>query len=92
MVDSNYPQKENGSVITDKIGRVTFDGIGKINASLPNRYVEFEYHDRRAAAEFLNMPGRLARLEQDVWGIKQDIKEVLDLVSCNNLVGNRSRF
>jgi hypothetical protein len=34
----------------------------------------------RAAAEFLEMPGHIARLEQDVYGIKQDMKEVLNLV------------
>ena len=77
--------------ITNIIGRVTVEGIGKINASLPNRYGEFEFHDPRAAAEFLVMPRRLARLEQDV-------KEVLDLVKQqarsysedkgNNLVGD----
>ena len=74
-----------------KIGRVTVEGIGKINASLPNRYGEFEFHDPRAAAEFMVMPqrlarleqnvdGRLARLEQDFNGMKHDIKEVLDLI------------
>ena len=70
-----------------KIGRVTVQGISKINASLPNRYGEFEFHDPRTAAEFMVMPQRLVRvvqeidvLKQDVGEIKQDIKEVLDLV------------
>jgi predicted transcriptional regulator len=49
--------------ITNEIGRVTVDGVGMINASLPNRYGEFEFHDPRAAAEFLEMPRHLARLE-----------------------------
>ena len=53
--------------ITNTTGRITVDGIGKINASLPNRYGEFEFHDPRAAAEFLEMPGRIARLEQNCW-------------------------
>jgi predicted transcriptional regulator len=66
--------------IANNVGRVTVEGVGKINASLPNRYGEFEFHDPRAAAEFLGMPGRLARLEQDVDGIKNDVKEVLDIV------------
>ena len=78
--------------ITNKIGRVTVDGIGMINASLPDRHGEFEFHDPTAAAEFLEMPGRLARLEQG-------LKEVLDLVkqqgkSCSDdksgyLVGDK---
>jgi len=78
--------------ITNITGRVTVDGIGKINASLPNRYGEFEFHDPRATAEFLEMPGRIARLEQG-------FKEVLDLVkqqgkSCSDdksgyLVGDK---
>jgi predicted transcriptional regulator len=73
--------------ITNKIGRVTVEGVGMINASLPDRHGEFEFHDPRAAAEFLDMSRRFARLEQqqqeqqtDVDEIKQDIKEVLDLV------------
>jgi predicted transcriptional regulator len=79
--------------ITKTIGRVTVEGVGKINASLPNRYGEFEFHDPRTAAEFLEMPGRIARLEQG-------LKEVLDLVkqqgkSCSeakgdNLVGDKT--
>jgi hypothetical protein len=52
--------------ITEKIGRVTLEGIGKINASLPGRIGEFEFYDPRAAAEFLHMPMHLARLEQKV--------------------------
>ena len=52
--------------ITDKIGRVTIDGIGKINASLPGRFGEFEFYDPRTAAEFLCMTRLLARLEQKV--------------------------
>lgn len=73
--------------ITNMTGRITVDGIGKINASLPNRYGEFEFHDPRAAAEFLGMPGHVSRLEQNVDGIKQEVdgikqdnKEVLNLV------------
>lgn len=74
-------------VITGITGRITVDGVGKINASLPGRIGEFEFHDPRTAAEFLEMPRRLARLEQqqqeqltDVDVIKQHVKEVLDLV------------
>lgn len=66
--------------ITNTTGRITVDGIGKIDASLPNRYGEFEFHDPRAAAEFLEMPGRISRLEQNVDGIKQDMKEILNWI------------
>jgi DNA-binding transcriptional ArsR family regulator len=52
--------------ITEKIGRVTVEGIGKINASLPGRFGEFEFCDPRAAAEFLDLPRRVARLEHKV--------------------------
>jgi hypothetical protein len=85
--------------ITNTTGRITVDGICKINASLPNRYGEFEFHDPMAAAEFLVMPRRISKLEQDVGGIKQDMKEVLDLVKQqgrsyseekgDNLVGDK---
>jgi hypothetical protein len=50
--------------ITDNIGRVTVQGVGKINASLPGRYGEFEFFDPRVAAEFLEMPRRMSRLER----------------------------
>lgn len=49
--------------ITKYTGRVTVDGIGKINASLPGRIGEFEFFDPKSAAEFLEMPRRLTRLE-----------------------------
>jgi biotin operon repressor len=52
--------------ITKTIGRVTVKDIGKINASMPGRFGEFEFYDPRIAAEFLHMPMRLARLEQKV--------------------------
>jgi predicted transcriptional regulator len=61
--------------ITNTTGRITVDGIGKINASLPNRYGEFEFHDPRAAAEFLEMPGRLARLEQHMEDVLKLVKQ-----------------
>ena len=32
------------------------------------------------AAEFLEMPGRISRLEQNVDGIKQDMKEILNWI------------
>ncbi len=47
-------------------GRITIPGIGKINASLPDRIGEFEFFDPRAAAQFLDMPRRLERIEQIV--------------------------
>jgi hypothetical protein len=59
--------------ITNTTGRITVEGVGKINASLPSRHGEFEFHDPRAAAEFLEMPRRLVRLEEDM-------KVVLNLV------------
>jgi predicted transcriptional regulator len=59
-------------VITNKIGQVSLEGIGKINASLPNRYGEFEFYDPRAAAGFLEMPRRVAKLEHDIGHLLQD--------------------
>ncbi|MGB6527335.1 MAG: hypothetical protein WBF33_04445 [Candidatus Nitrosopolaris sp.] len=61
--------------ITKEIGRVTVDGIGMINASLPNRHGEFEYYDPRAAAEFLEMPARLARLEEHMENVLKLVKQ-----------------
>jgi predicted transcriptional regulator len=52
--------------ITKYTGRVTVEGIGRINASLPGRIGEFEFFDPRAAAEFLEMPRRMARIEQNM--------------------------
>jgi hypothetical protein len=52
--------------ITEYTGSVTVGGVGKINASLPGRLGEFEFHDPRRAAEFMDMPRRVARLEQKI--------------------------
>jgi DNA-binding MarR family transcriptional regulator len=60
--------------ITANIGRVTVQGVGKINASLPERYGEFEFYDPRAAAEFLEMPRRLARLERNMNELSEQIR------------------
>lgn len=51
--------------IVDKIGRVTVEGIGKINASLPGRNGEFEFYDPRTAAEFLPKERKIEYVEID---------------------------
>jgi len=57
--------------ITEYTGRVTVEGIGKINASLPARTGEFEFYDPRAAAQFLDLPRDVSKLRQDVRRILQ---------------------
>jgi hypothetical protein len=56
-----------------RIGQVNVEGIGKVNASGPRYRGEFEFCDPRAAAEYLKMPMRLEKMEQDV-------KEIRDLL------------
>jgi len=44
-------------------GQVTYDGIGKVNASKPRHIGEFEFFDPRALSEYLLMPQRLRNVE-----------------------------
>lgn len=44
-------------------GQVTYDGIGKVNASPPRHIGEFEFHDPRALVDYLAMPKRLRNIE-----------------------------
>jgi hypothetical protein len=59
------------------IGQVTYNGIGKINASKPREIGEFEFHDPRALKDYLLMPYRLKNIE-DIVG------RVLELLEQNN--------
>ena len=45
-------------------GQVTYDGIGKVNASPPRRIGEFEFHDPRALIDYLVMPKRIQNIEK----------------------------
>jgi hypothetical protein len=56
-------------------GQVTIEGVGKVNASGPSRRGEFEFHDPRAAADYMAMPRRIDKIEQKV----DKILELLDL-------------
>lgn len=49
--------------ISENLGRINIDGIGKINASKPLRRGEFEFFSPLAAAEYLCMPYRIRVLE-----------------------------
>jgi hypothetical protein len=44
-------------------GQVTYDGIGKVNASPPRHIGEFEFHDPRALVDYLAMPKRIQNIE-----------------------------
>ena len=46
------------------LGQVRVEGVGKVNASGPRRVGEFEFSDPRAAAVFMDLPRRIADLEQ----------------------------
>lgn len=44
-------------------GQVTYEGIGKVNASKPRRIGEIEFHDPRILIDYLTMPIRLKNIE-----------------------------
>jgi predicted transcriptional regulator len=44
-------------------GQVTYDGIGKVNASPPRHIGEFEFYDPRALVDYLAMPKRVQHTE-----------------------------
>ena len=45
-------------------GQITYDGIGKVNASPPRHIGEFEFNDPRALIDYLAMPKRLQNIEK----------------------------
>jgi hypothetical protein len=59
---------------TQHLGQVTLEGIGKVNASLPNRDGEFEFHNPRDAVGFLALPRNVRELEQRVENLDQKIQ------------------
>ena len=44
-------------------GQVTYEGIGKVNASKPRRIGEIEFHDPRNLIDYLTMPKRVKNIE-----------------------------
>lgn len=52
-------------------GQVTYPGIGKVNASPPNHYGEFEFHDPRSLHDYLLMPQRLKTIEHQLAEVLQ---------------------
>jgi hypothetical protein len=44
-------------------GQVTYEGIGKVNASRPRHVGEFEFHDPRMLTDYLTMPIRIKNIE-----------------------------
>jgi DNA-binding MarR family transcriptional regulator len=62
------------------MGQVTVEGIGKVNASGPSRRGEFEFHDPRAAADYMAMPRRLHNVEQQLQNVQKMNEEILKLI------------
>jgi DNA-binding Lrp family transcriptional regulator len=56
-------------------GQVTYEGIGKINASKPREIGEFEFSDPRALHDYLLMPQRLKKVEDKVDKLLELLKE-----------------
>ena len=56
-------------------GQVTYDGIGKVNASKPRNIGEFEFHDPRSLQGYLLMPKRMERMETLLEQILQKISK-----------------
>jgi hypothetical protein len=44
-------------------GQVTYDGIGKVNASKPRDIGELEFHDPRNLIDYMAMPARVKNIE-----------------------------
>lgn len=57
-------------------GQVTYDGIGKVNASRPRQIGEIEFNDPRALIEYLNMPTMVKNIQNEVNRISIKINEL----------------
>lgn len=45
-------------------GQVTYDGIGKVNASKPRHIGELEFHDPRILTDYMTMPTRVRNIAE----------------------------
>jgi predicted transcriptional regulator len=60
-------------------GQVTYNGIGKVNASKPRKIGEFEFYDPRSLFDYMRMPNRLKYIETMV----KKILEILEQLNKN---------
>jgi hypothetical protein len=65
--------------LSNQLGQITVDGVGKINASKPRRRGEFEWFDPTNCADYMAMPRRLANIEQQQYSIQKqhELKNLL---------------
>jgi predicted transcriptional regulator len=59
-------------------GQVTYDGLGKVNASKPRKIGELEFYDPRALLDYMLMPHRLKDIETMVKKILEQINKKTD--------------
>ena len=52
-------------------GQVTYDGIGRVNASPPRHIGELEFNDPRMMFDYLTMPKRLQYVEAMLEGLQK---------------------
>jgi hypothetical protein len=78
--------------LSNQLGQITIDGVGKVNASKPKRRGEFEWHDPRDCADYMAMPKRLTNIEKQQSSIITQIDEIKNLLKVreqeNCIVGN----
>ena len=67
-------------------GQVTYEGIGKVNASRPRSVGEFEFHDPRALTDYLLMPKRIEQIENKVQFLI-DLSSQKDLLNHDQSAG-----
>ena len=67
-------------IFSKHLGQVTIDGIGKANASGPNRVGEFEFHDPRACAEYMAMPRRLYNMEHQQQKMQEELNKIRNIL------------
>jgi hypothetical protein len=63
--------------LSNQFGQITVNGVGKVNASKPRRTGELEWFDLRDCADYMAMPKRLAKVEQQHY----DMQKQLDIVT-----------
>ena len=57
--------------LSNHLGQITVDGVGKVNASKPRRRGEFEWFSPRDCADYMTMPKRLANIEQQQYSMQK---------------------
>jgi hypothetical protein len=75
-------------IISKSVGQVSLKGVGKINASLPDRFGEIEFESLETFVDYIEMPKRVKDLDQRLKTIEETLEMILGLIENQILQKN----